>query len=70
MLIGLASYHAMTHTDDVQTVHTRQTRSVCKPRLPACIQGSASVSTITSDPRLVFKAQPLFKELWYVTTLC
>lgn len=28
----IASYHAMTHNNDVQTVHTRQTWSVCKPR--------------------------------------
>ena len=33
----------MTHTYDAQTVHTSQTRSVCKPRPPACIQGPASI---------------------------
>ena len=42
----------MTHTNDVQTVHTCQTRSVCKLRPPAYIQGPASISTITSDPGL------------------
>jgi len=70
----------MTHTNDVQTVHTCQTRSVCKPRPPAyiqgpaCIQGTASISTITSDPwpefeaRLVFKARLLFEEIRYMFT--
>jgi len=57
-MIGLASYRAMMYTNDAQTVHTCQTRSVCKPPPPAyirgsaCIQGLASISTITSDPGL------------------
>jgi len=61
----------MMHTNDVQTVHTCQTRSGCKPRPsayiqgPACIQGPASISTITSDPRPVFEAGLVFKEIWY-----
>jgi len=42
-LIDLASYRAMTHTNDAQTVHSCQTRSVCKPRPPAYIQGPASI---------------------------
>jgi len=59
--------------NDVQTVHTCQTRSVRKPRPPAYIQGPASISTIMSDPgpvlevRLVFKARLLFKEIRYIT---
>jgi len=59
----------MTHTNDVQTVHTCQTQSVRKPRPPAYIQGPATISTITSDPwpvfkvRLVFKARLLFEEI-------
>jgi len=44
----IASYHAMTHNNDVQTVHTRQTWSVCKP-WPRLI----------FEARLVFKARPL-----------
>ena len=76
-MIDLASYRAMTHTNDAHTVHTCQTRSVCKPRPPAyiqgpaCIQGPASIGTITSDPRplfearLVFKARLLFEEIRY-----
>ena len=51
----------MTLTNDSQTVHTCQTRSVCKPRPPAYIQGPASISTITSDPRPVFEARLVFK---------
>jgi len=56
----------MTHTNDAQTVHTRQTRSVCKPRPPAYIQGTASItSTITSDPRPVFEARLVYKAGFY-----
>jgi len=61
----------MTHTNDAQTVHTCQTRSVCKPRPSAYIQGPACINTITSDPRpvfealLVFKARLLFEEIRY-----
>ena len=51
----------MTYTNDAHTVHTCQTRSVCKPRPPAYIQGPASISTIMSDPRPVFEARPVFK---------
>jgi len=43
ILIDLASYRATTHTNDAQTVHICQTRSVCKPRPLACIQGPASI---------------------------
>ena len=61
-----------------RTVQTCQTRSVCKPRPPAyirdpaCIQGLASISTTTLDPRpvfkawLVFKARLLFEKIRYV----
>jgi len=65
----IASYSAMTHTDDAQTVQTCDTRSVCKPRSsayirdPACIQGPASISIITSYPRPVFEAQLVFEEI-------
>jgi len=52
MLIGLASYRAKTHTNDAQTVHTCQTRSVCKPWPPVYIQD-----------RLVFKARPLLAQV-------
>ena len=61
----------MTHTNDAQTVYTCQTRSVCKPRPPAYVQGPASISTIMSDPRpvfkagLVIKARLLFEEIPY-----
>ena len=54
------------HANDAQTVHTCQTQSVCKPQPPAYIQGSASISTITSDPRPVFEARLLFKEIQYI----
>jgi len=40
----IASYRAMTHTNDAQTVHTCQTRSVCKPR-----------PRLTFEARLVFE---------------
>ena len=56
----------MTHTNDAQTVHTCQTRSVCKPgppayiQDPAYIQGPASISTTTLDPRPVFEAWLVF----------
>jgi len=43
ILIDLASYRAMKHTNDVQTVHTWQTRSVCKPQSPAYIHGPACI---------------------------
>jgi len=33
----------MMQTNDAQTVHTCQTRSVCKPRPPAYIQGPACI---------------------------
>jgi len=55
ILIDLASYCATTHTNDAQTVHTCQIRSVCKPRPPAYIQA-----------RLVFKARPLLAQ-WHQT---
>jgi len=42
-VIDLASYRAMTYTNDAHTVHTCQTRSVCKPRPPAYIQGQACI---------------------------
>jgi len=48
-------------------VQTCQTRSVCKPGPPAyiqdlaCIQGPASISTTTLDPRPVFEARLVFK---------
>jgi len=49
VLIDLASYRAMTHTNDAQTVHTCQTRSVRKPRPPAYIQGPACIQGPASN---------------------
>ena len=58
-------------------MQTCQTRAVCEPgppayiQNPACIQGLASISTTTLDPRpvfearLVFKARLLFEEIRY-----
>jgi len=44
----------MTHINDMQTVHTCQTRSVCKPR-----------PQLIFEARLVFEARPLFEEIRY-----
>jgi len=60
----------MTHTNDVQTVHTCQTRSVCKPRPLAYIEGPASISTIMSDPRPVFEARLVFKARLLFEEIC
>jgi len=48
----IASYRAMTHTDDAQIVHTRQTWSVCKPR-----------PRLIFEALLVFKVRPLLVQL-------
>ena len=81
-MISVASYRAVMHTNDAQTVHTCQTRSGCKPqplayiRGSACIQGPASISTITSDSwsvseaRLAFKAQLVFEKYGTGSTTC
>ena len=71
----------MTHTNDAQTLHTCQTQSGCKPRLPsyirgpAYIQGPASIRTITSDPWLVFEEIRyrlilVYREIFCTDTLC
>ena len=47
----------MMHTNDAQTVHTCQTRSVCKPR-----------PQLIFEAGLVFKARLVFEEIWYLTS--
>jgi len=42
-LIPVASYRAMTYTNDAQTVHTCQTQLGCKPQPPAYIRGPACI---------------------------
>jgi len=54
--MGLASYRAMTHTNDAQIVHNSQTRSVCKPRPPAYNRGPACI--LKARPLLVQYVRP------------
>jgi len=68
ILIDLASYRAMTCRQCIPATARLDQYVNHDPRLifklfqsPACIQGPASISTITSEPRPVFEARLVFK---------